>query len=410
VAVIGALTHAVVVPYLAANRHYGRAQRAMDDHDFLAAREHLGHCLRTWPNSAEINFLLARACRRSGDHPAAEQYLRRASEAGWASEQVDLEYLLIPAQRGDFGGDVEYTLRSFLDTRRHPEEPLIYEALAKGYLHTYRLFEAKELLDGWIERYPDKWQPRFWRGTVRERLGKAEFEAAQADYKRVLELRPQHAEAQLRLARVILGVGQDHQAAAGRFEDYLKVRPDDAEALNGLARCQRALGQFDAARTTLERLTAQDSGSFPGLVTLALLEADQENNEQALVHLRKAEQLGPNELEVVHHLGLVLRRLGQIAEADRYEQKFKDLEADLRELDKATKHVASNPRDAGARQTAGAILLRVGKEQEGLRWLQTALRTNPNHKPTHQTLADHYAKGTDAESRRLAELHRRRAQ
>jgi tetratricopeptide (TPR) repeat protein len=405
-----AFAWAVVVPYFRAHSHWKQAQEALADSDFLTAREHLEECQAAWPTSAETSFLLARTCRRAGDFDAAREHLLQAGDLGWSKEQLDLEYLLVSAQQGLFEGDLERTLERFLETRQHPEEVLIFEALAKGYLHTYRLFEARSLLTAWIVAHPDHWQPRMWRATVLERLGKAEFDAARADYETVLELRPQHFEARLRLARVLLGIGQDHAGTARHFELYLAEHPSDPEALNGLARCRRALGQLDDARTLLERLVAANNRYGPGLVTFALLESDQENHEQALFWLRKAEEVGPNELDTVHHLAIVLRRLHKEAEAEEYEQKFRRLEADLRELDKATKRVATNPRDVSARHTAGVILIKVGKEQEGVRWLESALRQDPRHKPTHQALAEYYEGSKDPQLRSLAAAHRRQAQ
>ena len=39
---------------------------------------------------------------------------------------------------------------------------------------------------------------------------------------------------------------------------------------------------------------------------------------------------------------------------------------------------------------AGEVLLRNGQEEEGLRWLRSALAVQPDHAATHRTLAGYY--------------------
>ena len=45
----------------------------------------------------------------------------------------------------------------------------------------------------------------------------------------------------------------------------------------------------------------------------------------------------------------------------------------------------------------GSIFLRLGQERLGLDWLYRALAHDPNHRPTHQALAEYYAKKGDQE-------------
>jgi hypothetical protein len=49
--------------------------------------------------------------------------------------------------------------------------------------------------------------------------------------------------------------------------------------------------------------------------------------------------------------------------------------------------------------------LRIGRTDEGLRWLHGALRATGDHRPTHAALAEHYRRNGDPR----AEEHARRA-
>ena len=66
----------------------------------------------------------------------------------------------------------------------------------------------------------------------------------------------------------------------------------------------------------------------------------------------------------------------------------------------------AKPWDLGLRLEAAQILLRSGRVQEGLDWLNGILRDAPGHRPTHQVLADYYQRTRDG---RRAAHHRRLA-
>ena len=58
------------------------------------------------------------------------------------------------------------------------------------------------------------------------------------------------------------------------------------------------------------------------------------------------------------------------------------------------------PKTRVLRYEAGMIFLRNGFTQDGLHWLSTALDVDPNHRPTHQALADHFQRtGEQARAR-----------
>ena len=69
-------------------------------------------------------------------------------------------------------------------------------------------------------------------------------------------------------------------------------------------------------------------------------------------------------------------------------------------MDKLVREVNQKPNDPALRYEAGMIFLRNGFTQDGLHWLSTALDVDPNHRPTHQALADHFERtGEQARAR-----------
>src|SRR5262249_27670266 len=163
--------------------------------------EHLGPCLRLWPSSFEVQLLAAQTARRLGDLEAAEQHLARCQEIrGGLAEEVGLEQALLRAQRGGVGS-VPPCLRS-LGEADPPATPLILEAMVRGYMRAYRYGDATLLLALWQDRCPDDLEVYLLQGYVREQIGPTRD--AVENYRRVLELDPEHDEARLRLADVLL--------------------------------------------------------------------------------------------------------------------------------------------------------------------------------------------------------------
>jgi thioredoxin-like negative regulator of GroEL len=67
--------------------------------------------------------------------------------------------------------------------------------------------------------------------------------------------------------------------------------------------------------------------------------------------------------------------------------------------------VARKPDDAQLRYQTGVVALRVGRTEEGLHWLQGALRARGDHRPVHAALAEHFRRQGDPQ----AEYHERMA-
>src|SRR5438105_10160138 len=195
-----------------AGSHWQQALQALEAADFPQAKTHLAQCLEVWPIHAEAHFLMARTCRRANDYSGWQVHLRRAEVLGWDKDSLRLERDLMQAQRGNLRG-VENSLLDHLDSLP-PEEEVIREALAKGYLKTQLLDALLELTRTWVERYPDHWQPRLFRGRVFQ-LGHS-TDRAIAEFRHVLERKPDHLEAHLELAEALM-VNAEFQEALEHF-------------------------------------------------------------------------------------------------------------------------------------------------------------------------------------------------
>jgi tetratricopeptide (TPR) repeat protein len=251
------------------------------------------------------------------------------------------------------------------------------------------LGSAKNYLDQLLERQPDHFLAFLWRGEVWERL--ISPERALEDYGKVVELRPAFLEARLRLAQVLIKLSRGDEAIE-HLEVVRALQPDNPEVLLGMARCWRQRGDLARAEEFVAKALKKQPSSHEAVLTRGLIFLDLGKNEAAEPVLRKAVKLAPFDRESNFQLAKCLRVLGREAEEKQFRDRVKEIDATRLELTKLTDQIRKSPSDPELRRKAAELCLHCNRDAEALSWLQGALQINPNHKPTHATLADLYAR------------------
>jgi tetratricopeptide (TPR) repeat protein len=381
-------------------RHYRAARAEMGRYHTAVARGHLEEYLKVWPRDPDALLLAARAARRSATYDAAELFLARAEKAGARPEDVVLERLLLRAERGEVD-EVRPFCRALLDGDG-PDAPLALEAVARGLLRTYRLQDALAVLDRWQQLQPDNTQALFLRGLAYDHLDRRHD--ALTAFRRALQADAEHDEARLSLVRVLLLNGQ--YAEATPHLEYLRTRlPGNLEVPVLLARCRAALPERRAeAVELLDGVLAQAPHYAPALAERGRLALEAGQLEQAEPWLREAVRRAPEVVPTHVHFQRCLLGLGKAAEAAGVEARLQQMEKDIRRLQEITQtELQQAPHSARLQCEAGVISLRGGLVAEGLRWLHSALKEDPNYAPAHQALADFYLSTGE---RALATRHR----
>jgi predicted Zn-dependent protease len=378
------------------------ARLDLERRDFPRARERLAFFRQVRPANRDACLLAAQAARRARDYAEAERLLGAYRDLGGAPEAAFLEADLARAQRGDLAGR-EGHLWALAEEGR-PEAPLVLEALAQGYMATFRWGPALSCLKRLLGHRPDDADALVWRGWVRENL--QQLPAARDDYRRAVELAPDNEEARLRLAEALLQLGEPREALE-HLEWLRPRRPESPALLLALARCRRALDQPREAAELLDRLLALRPDDAAVLAERGRLALGQGQTEEAEGWLRQALARAPFERETNYQLALCLRRRGKTKEADECLSRLKRIEEDRKRLAELFQKMVAQPRDRALRREAGTLLLNNGQDREGLRLLQTVLEEDAADRPTHAALADYYARAGD---RGRAERHRRLAQ
>jgi tetratricopeptide (TPR) repeat protein len=383
----------VVRPYLHERRVWKEARQALDDDDLVSARTNFETLLPSTSRQAEAHFQLGRVCRLAGDTDAARQHLSEARQLGWSKAAVTLEDQLLQAQLG-FARDLEGPLQQHL-SRTAADTRWVCEAMVRGYLLSNLLDEAYRWSRLWVEQQPDDWLAHDWAGRVLE-AGQRQDLAAEA-YQAALDCRPARPETHFRLAEVLAWKGRWADALA-HYQSCLESDAGNVAARLGLARCQRVLTSPEAARATLDAIKGGAASEHAGVCLLrGQLELDAGQPAEALAWLRRADKLAPFELETCQALAATLRLLNRPSEAEAYETRRRQIHTDLKRMAELNKELTQHRNDVGLLYEAGVTLLRLGRQDEAVRWLVSAFLLDRHHQPTRQALTEYLKNCGDAE-------------
>jgi len=396
----------VMVPRLVGAYYVDSGQASLASGHFTAAIEALSRAERFQPNSAEVQYFLAAAFRRADRPERFALHLERARALGWPESELARQAWLAELQSGKVAG-VKDQLQSLVG-ESVPDDVAeeVYEALAKGYLRSFRWGDAWVCLEAWLQWRPDAPHAHVMRGYLREQAG--DTSAAAEDYRAALERLPSLSEARLRLACLLLQQNQVEEARE-QYLARLADAPDDGQALAGLAQCEVRRGDAPAARSAIARALASELPAYQRGIVLGelgrLLLAEGKSEEARMV-LQQAVALAPGEPQIHVHLATVLARAGQQEQAAYHQQRAQQIRLEYERVTELGRQLVQRPNDAGLRFQTGEILLRQGLRDEALRWLASALACDPHHGPTHALLAQFYAELGDAEQ---AAYHRLQA-
>jgi Flp pilus assembly protein TadD len=378
----------LLLPHLRAWYHLRAARAEMMRYHTSQAIRHLLICRDIWPRDPEVLLLAARAARCARIDGDSERLLRIYRDVRGRDNSYALEKFLLAVERQvDTYSDQCWQC---LEEGRF-DAPLLLEALTRGYLRQYRLGQAHFCLDHWKQLQPDNPQVFYLEGLFRLDYSQ-DRTAAEESYRRAVELDPDHEEARLGLAVALL-MGKNFAEAAKHFERLLQCQPDNLRLQAGLAECLDSLGETDKAVLMVDDVLARQP-KFPAALSLrGQLALRSGQLEQAESWLRQALDGNPMDRRARYHLLLCLEQSGQDEQARLQRRKLQELEKDASRFNEiVTKEIAKRPTDPDLHFKLGQILLRAGQRKEGLRWLQSALRLDPNYAPARQAVEEYQKK------------------
>lgn len=244
----------------------------------VSAEHDAQHELTLDPNCPRAHLCLGILAAKRNDALSALQHLRIASQAYSKDPQIQLAYAKVLALTGDYNKAEQVLLYILTLTKIHPE-------------------------------------PYYWLGYVyaRRSLDPASLQQAVRYLNRALFLNPSYPEANFELGRLLFN--EHHLAAAIPYlEKAVKGQPHYIEALYTLGQAQLMLGHKKQAATTLAeyqresalqaeetsllRRYSTDRTNVSLLLQLGRLEIQRNEPNAALIFLRTADSLKPNDPEI----------------------------------------------------------------------------------------------------------------
>lgn len=294
-----------------------RARDAMAIGDYRAASIELKHVLDSAPGNAEARLAMAEASLALGDAATAEKEVRRALAAGIPPQRV----ALVQGRAMLALGESAELLRQLNDRALPVPEPE-WSVLKADALVTLGDLPAAEAL----YRSALKLSPAHGRATI----GLALVSAAQgresealASLAGFLHAHPDSADAWLASGEIYARASRYSEARAA-FEQASspKMRgvgmPQQLSALAGLADTQLALGDFDSARGTLERMRQLAGGSTQARLIAARLFLVDQDYANAIAELQPLVTAMPTFATARFLMGAALLAQGSVEQAESH--------------------------------------------------------------------------------------------
>ena len=289
-----------------------------------------------------------RTLRELRDGLAAVEAAVEPLASGSAPVEEDEETLRALAALGYVGGQSVDPGKSFRDLPDPKDRLAVYGRIgrARALAKSEEPARAVPLLEEILAEAPEVVDAWFTLGNVYFRL--REWEQAEAQYRKTLELRPDHdwatigladtfvargrideavlgyrrylatdpenAQIRYRLAQVLLDAGRDEEAVAA-FRETLATEPKTARAEVGLAIAAFRAKDFAASEAALERALAIDAGAKWAHYNRALLLEEAGRPVEAAGEYRRELELHPEATRALFNLGRLLDRSGDAAGA-----------------------------------------------------------------------------------------------
>jgi putative PEP-CTERM system TPR-repeat lipoprotein len=321
------------------------ARDYMAQNDTPAAIIQLKNALQEKPDLAEARFLLGKALLTRGDVPGSEIELQKARDLGYTADEVTPLLVRSRIAQGQFKKVTDEfakvqlatpeanaelkTLMAVAWRQQNNEkgfEASLQEALQAKPDHAPALIEQARLqaakadfdgalatLDAVISKDPKNADALKFRGDI-ELHGKRDPERALAAYRASAEARPNFADGQASVVRLLLGQGKNDEAAT-EIDKLAKFSAGRPQTLYLQSQLAYQKGDFNGAQTQIRQLLKISPEIPIGLELAGAIEYQLNSMVQAETLLTKALQGAPGLNVARRFLVLTYLRTGQVDRA-----------------------------------------------------------------------------------------------
>jgi Flp pilus assembly protein TadD len=285
------------------------AQAALDKNDYEAAILPLQKFIAEKPDVAYAHFQLAyayTALKRPDD--ARQQYERCIGlDPKMAEAQLNLGILLLEKQPADAVGP----LRKAVELLPSQSRPRYLLGLAQE--HSGDLSGAAEAFEGAARLDPNDVDSRARLGQVYLRLGRPGD--AEGELRDALQLQPKSPDALQGLAQSL--DAQKKPQAVEAYRNYLAVQPGDSVARSRLVHILIEQEKYDQAIAETGKNAPGQTPTVDDLKVRADIEIGQKKLDEAILTLRRAIALAPNDAQLHGGLGRIYLQEREFADAEK---------------------------------------------------------------------------------------------
>jgi tetratricopeptide (TPR) repeat protein len=299
--------------------------------DFGRAVTSLQQAEKLRPGTPRVETLLAMSLSEIGRYEEALPGLQKGFSQTSDTMQRRVTGLQLQRSFTGLGRDEDAVGVALELTRLFPEDPEILYHTGKvfsnyAYLLTLRLADVAPT-SVWM-----------YQAAAEANESLSNYDAALADYGKVLALAPNRPGIHYRLGRVHLARARPPLAAADaeanavrEFEAELQLDPSNADAAYELGELRRKAGDLERARVLFSQAIEHYPEFEQGLVGLGRVLIAQGQPARALPHLDKAVTLDARDEVAFFQLSQAHRALGNLDAAQKAQAEFQRLRAKKRE-------------------------------------------------------------------------------
>ena len=294
-----------------------RAKDFEDKGDLKAGIIELKNALQKNPNSPQARLLLGEIYLKAGMGAVAESELQKAQKLGVNQETIKPllgEALLLMGKYDQVLAEIHPG-----DTTSKPNLARIYQMRGEALLKTGKLHEACNLFQQSLDSDTNN-PPTYW-GLAQCAVTDNNMGKAKSWLDTALKINDRRAE-----SWIFMGdweqMNNNPQAALVAYSSALKSDPNSLMALNNRATLNIALGQVEAAKIDVNKISKLAPKSLLAEYTQALLAFTQKKYPQARDALQNVFQITPDHMPSVLLAGVTAYALGSYQQAESYLNRY----------------------------------------------------------------------------------------
>jgi tetratricopeptide (TPR) repeat protein len=286
----------------------------------------LEHARLGGPPTFELAFNLGGAYLVNGDDARALDAYDFALTLNAASLPALRQAAAIAEKRGELERSLSYWIRA---RKIAADDPEVLLGFGRVCLKMDLLDDAEPALTKAAELRPGELSYQY--ALAAAKVGKKQFQAAEALIAALLQQKPTDAQLQYALGSILYIEGRLPEASK-HLRESIRLQPHQLASNYYLALVARDEGHDTEAIAMLERVRQRYPNHAPSAEALGSLLMSTQRYTEAEAHLQAAVRLDPQSVKANYQLGLLLARMGRKEESD----KQLALSKTLRQEDEAT--------------------------------------------------------------------------